>query len=435
MSDQTRRHFLGTSATLATAAATSTWAAAQDAPPLVVGVIGTGGMGRNHLKQLATRKEVKIAYICDPDANALGQAAKVVKDGNGTEPKAVKDLRTVLDDKVVDAVFIATADHWHGPAAILACQAGKHVYVEKPCSHNIREGRLMVEAARKSNKVMQVGTQSRSTEYIQKAMQLIKEGVIGEVMVAKAWNSQLRRNIGHAKPSKAPESLDYDLWLGPVPEVPFQVNRANPIWRWWYDFGTGDMGNDGVHQLDVARWGLGVDSHPSYVAASGGKFFFDDDQQFPDTQYVVFDYPGDGKIGHRKQLIYEQRIWSPYHQENQENGNAFYGTKGVLTLGSQNGWKVTLAKNQAGPTMAGSPSLTPHHQNFIDCVRNGKKPNCDIEEGHQSAALAHLGNIAVRVGRSLKFDPKNEQVIGDEEANKLVRRQYRDGHWAVPKGV
>jgi predicted dehydrogenase len=392
-------------------------------------------MGSSHLGQLARRSDVQIAYVCDPDAQRLAKAAQAVESAGGKLPRVVPDLRQVLDEKAVDAVWIATPDHWHGPAAILACDAGKHVYVEKPCSHNIREGRLMVEAARRHRRIVQVGMQSRSTAHVMKAMQALREGVIGDILVAKAWNSQKRGNIGHDKPGTPPANFDYDLWVGPVPMVPFQGNRHHYTWHWWYDFGTGDMGNDGVHDLDIARWGLGVDTHPSTVAAIGGKYFFDDDQQFPDTQYVAFEYPGAGKVGHKKQLIYEHRIWSPYHQEGYENGNAFYGTKGVMILGKGGGWKILGEKNKPGATMTGATDLPAHHTNFLESIRTGKPPHAEIGIGHLSATLCHLGNLACRVGRVLHFDPQTEQILKDTEAAPLVRRTYREGHWAVPKGA
>lgn len=399
---------------------------------LVVAVIGPGGMGSSHLSQLVGRKDVRVAYVCDADANRLAAAARMTEQGAGQAAKAVKDLRQVLDDKSVDAVWIATPDHWHAPATILACDAGKHVYVEKPCSHNLREGRLMVEAGRRNNRVVQVGTQSRSTEHVIAAMKALQEGVIGEVLVAKAWNSQRRGNIGHQPPSEPPPHLDFDLWLGPAPVQPYRANMLPGIWRWWYDFGVGDIGNDGVHDIDLARWGLGVDTHPDTITALGGKYFFDDDQQWPDTQYVVFEYAGTDAKPQKKQLVYEQRIWSPYFQEGHENGNAFYGTKGVMILGKKHGWQVTLQGNKPGPSMSGNFSLPHHHQNFIDCIRNGKVPNADIEIGHLTASLCHLGNIATRVGRVVRFDPKTEQIADDPEAAKLLRRDYRTGHWAVP---
>ena len=402
---------------------------------IILGVIGCGGMGSGHVRMLSERADAEIACVCDPDSDRAAEAARIVTKAGKPTPKVAADLRRVLEDSSIDAVLIATPDHWHAPAAILACEAGKHVYVEKPCAHNLREGRLLVEAARKNRRIVQVGTQSRSAAHVREAVQALREGIIGDVLVAKAWNSQLRASIGRAKPASPPASVDYDLWLGPAPHVPFQTNRFHYSWHWWYDFGTGDMGNDGVHDLDIARWGLGVDTHPSVVTAAGGKLFFDDDQQFPDTQMVIFDYPGTGASGRKKQLIFEQRIWSPYHQEGHENGNAFYGTKGVMVLGKKDGWKVIGARNQPGKTGSGSLSQPDHHTDFFRAIRTGKTPAADIDGAHLSASLCHLGNIAARTGRVLRFDPAKERILDDERANELVGRRYRKGHWADPNAT
>lgn len=438
MTASNRREFLqDTAVGLAGAAAltsVSQAVAASANEKFVIGIIGPGGMGTNHLKNLVTYPDVQVAYVCDPDEPRLAAAANLVETASGTAPKAVKDMRQVLDDKAVDAVFVATPDHWHSPATILACDAGKHVYVEKPCSHNIREGRLMIEAARRNKRVVQVGTQSRSSAHVVKAIELIKEGAIGDVLSAKVWNSQRRREIGHAQPSEPPATLDYDTWVGPAPMRPFQPNLLPGIWRWWYEFGCGDMGNDGVHNIDIAVWGLGVETHPTSIAAIGGKYFFDDDQQFPDTQTVVFEYPGDGQVGHKKQLVFEQRIWSPYVQEGYENGNAFYGTKGLLVMGHVTGWQLFGPRNKLIDSMQGKPDLPAHHRNFFDCIKSGARPNADVEIGHLSASLCHLGNIATRVRRLLTFDPAKEQIVGDAEAGALVRRQYRE-HWGTPNNV
>src|SRR5687767_8392620 len=366
MNTSNRRHFLKQSGGALVAAGTIPSLHAQGANErFVIGLIGPGGMGTNHLHWFAAQKDVSLAYVCDPDESRRNGAADTAEKLSGTRPKAVADMRRVFEDKAVDAVVIATTDHWHAPATILACDAGKHVYVEKPCAHNIREGRLMIEAAKRNKRVIQVGTQSRSGPAVREAMQALREGIIGDILASKAWNSQLRANIGHAKPSKPPDGVDYELWLGPAPHVPFQANRFHYTWHWWYDFGTGDMGNDGVHDLDIARWGLGVDTHPSVITAAGGKLFFDDDQQFPDTQTVIFEYPANGK---KKQLIYEQRIWSPYHQEGYENGNAFYGTKGVLILGKQSGWKVIGAGNKPGKSGSGGLSQPDHHSDWFQAI-------------------------------------------------------------------
>src|SRR5687767_7362390 len=328
MSDPTRREFLHDGVAFAAAAlplSAAVVSAGDDAPAaasssssekIVMGIIGPGGQGTSLMSSFAGMKDVHVAWVCDVDERRAEVAARRVKEAAGNEPRREKDLRRVLDDKSVDAVVIATPDHWHAPATILACDAGKHVYVEKPAAHNIREGRLMVESARRNKRVVQVGMQSRAAEHVKRAVELLRQGVIGDVLAVKVWNSQLRANIGKKQPENPPTGVDYDTWIGPAPMVPFQSNRFHGWWRWWHAFGTGDMGNDGVHDIDVARWGLGVETHPSAIAALGGKYFFDDDQQFPDTQYVVFEYHGDGR--RKKQLIFEQRIWSPYVQEGHE---------------------------------------------------------------------------------------------------------------------
>jgi predicted dehydrogenase len=216
--------------------------------------------------------------------------------------------------------------------------------------------------------------------------------------------------------------------------VPYQSNRHHYTWHWWYDFGTGDMGNDGVHELDIARWGLGVETHPTTIAAIGGKLSFDDDQQFPDTQYVAFDYPADG--GDRRQLIFEMRLWSRYGMDGVDNGNAFYGEKGWMLLSKRGILRLFDERNQPLPIPDSRPQITSHYQNFVDAVREEAEPRADIELGHLSASLCHLGNIAARRGRSLAFDPANERIIDDPQADDLLRREYRaGGHWAIPQGV
>lgn len=432
-----RRSFLGQSAGVVAATVVSHSALAADQnEPVTIGMIGVGGMGGNHLRALAGRKDIRIACLCDVDAQRLDAAVKQAENSGQKTPQAVKDLRQLLDDKSIQAVWISTPDHWHAPAAILAADAGKHVYVEKPCSHNLREGRLMIDAARRNKIVMQVGTQSRSTAHVMQAMKRLQEGGIGKVLVSKAWNSQRRGSIGKAQPSDPPAHLDYDLWLGPVPFVAYQKNLLPGIWRWWYAFGAGDIGNDGVHDIDLACWGLGVTTHPSTICALGGKYFFDDDQQWPDTQYVVFEYAGDGPSGQKRQLIFEQRIWSPYVQEGFENGNAFYGTDGMLILGKSGGYKLYGPRNKLVEEVnTGSPDLVAHHNNFLECIRTGARPAADIEVNFLSTSLCHLANIATRTGRIIHFDPAKEQIVGDTEAVPMLRRAYREGHWAVPKNV
>lgn len=405
---------------------------ANDDHRTVVAVIGTGGMGSYHVRSLAARSDIEFASVCDVDQNRLAAAAKLVTDAGRPVPKMERDLRKVLDDKRVEAVWIATPDHWHTPAALLALDAGKHVYVEKPCCHNIREGRLLSDAVKRTGRVLQVGTQSRSTPTVMAGIQRILNGDIGEVLVAKAWNSQRRGSIGRSQPGTPPAYLDYDLWSGPAPMVPYRPNLLPGVWRWWYDFGCGDIGNDGVHDLDVACWGLGVETHPSTVSCLGGKYFFDDDQQFPDTQYAVFEYPQPN--GRARQLIFEQRIWSPYTQEGYENGAAFYGTNGLLIMGHTSGWKLYGPRNKLIAEQSGAADLVAHHTNFLDCLRGvQKKPNADVHAGVLSATLVHLANISARVGRTIRFDPASDQILNDEAAQQLVSRRYRENHWATPE--
>lgn len=428
MIGQSRRSFLkNTGVGVATSAVVTTTGRGRAAGAnenVVVGVIGCGGRGVQLGKTFQLLENSTVSHVCDPDDQRAGAAKRATG-----AAYAVADMRRILDDKSVDAVVIASCDHWHAPAAILACQAGKHVYVEKPCSHNVREGRLMIEAARKHKRIMQHGTQKRSGLNTQTAVQMLREGAIGDVLVAKHINSQRRSNIGHRKPSDPPAHLDYDLWVGPASWRAYQSNFVHYHWHWFYNFGTGDIGNDGVHGIDVARWGLGVQTHPSFVTGYGAKLVFDDDQQFPDTYTMTFEYPGDGKVGSRRLLVYEQRIWSPYREDAEGNSNIFYGTKGMMKLG-QPGIQLFGANNKLVKSEKHDSPGDAHQRNFVDAIRTGKALNADIEVGHLSSALCHLGNIVARVGRSVKFDLKTEMIVEDDVANRLIARKYRDGHWA-----
>ncbi len=431
-----RREFLElTSAGLLTASAIGT---AQAAPKsandkLVVGLIGCGGRGNHDAELFRKMPNVEVAYVSDVDDNRRAATAKAFDIPSNL---AVADLRRMLDDKSVDAVCIATPDHWHSIAAILACDAGKHVYVEKPISHNIREGRLLVEAAARNKTLVQHGTQSRSTSMMIEAVKLLRDGIIGNVMVAKCWNIQKRGSIGRGQDTAPAAGFDYDNWVGPAPMIPYRTNRVHNRWTWWYHFGTGDMGNDGVHDIDYTRWGLGVEAHPTKVSALGGKFMYDDDQEFPDTQQVTFEYPGDGQPGNRKLFIYEQRLWSSNYPHNTDSGAEFYGTKGQMYLSRRGKIEVLSESNKSVPISIKPEAQNDaaHVQNFCDAIRTGAKLNADALTGHLSTSLCHLGNIATRLGRSLTFDPQKEQFVGDEEADALIRRPYRD-HWATPKNA
>jgi predicted dehydrogenase len=436
MTDSNRRSFLKHTATASAGAAAWAWTggirAAGANQRLAVGVIGCGGQGRGLANAFA--KLADIAYVCDPDESRRRQTQEQVR-----AKHAGSDLRRVLDDKAVDAVVVATPDHWHAPIAIMACEAGKHVYVEKPQSHSLRESRLLVDAARRNKVVVQHGTQSRSNALIAGAVQMLREGVIGDVLVAKAWNIQRRGNIGRAKPSDPPAGLDYDLWVGPAEWMPFQKNRFHYDWHWWYNFGTGDIGNDGTHEIDYARWGLGVEGLPTTATAAGGKYYFDDDQEFADTANCLFEWPGDGRVGKRKQLIFEMRLWDTCYPHNVDSGAEFYGTAGKLVLSKrgriavygERNKRIEDAKPKDPPSLVGN-----HYADFLDAVRTGRKPNADVAIGHDSVALVHLANAALRAERTLRIDTDTEQVVGDEQANALLSRQYRQGgHWAVPRGV
>jgi predicted dehydrogenase len=394
-----------------------------------IGVIGCGGRGR-----LFCNPDYHVRYVCDPDRERLAEAAK---QANVPEARAVTDLRRILDDPEVDAVVVATPDHWHAPAAILACEAGKHVYVEKPASHNFRESQLLVASARRNSVVVQHGTQQRTTPFTADAIQMLHEGVIGDVLVAKAWNIQERRSIGHAQPSDPPSGVNYDMWVGPAEMVPFQKNRFHYDWHWWFNFGTGDLGNDGAHELDYARWGLQADALPTRVVALGGKYFFNDDQQFPDTATCTFEYASTGQANRPRQLVFEMRLWSRNAPLNCDSGVEFLGTKGKMVLSKRG---KLIVYGQENETLIDrrdeKPSVWQHFDDFVGAIRNSRRPAADVIEAHRTVALIHLANIAMRTDGALQFDTQHEEFVGDENANRLLTRRYReDGHWAIPSGV
>ncbi|MES1213849.1 MAG: Gfo/Idh/MocA family oxidoreductase, partial [Singulisphaera sp.] len=360
-----------------------------------IGIIGCGNQGGGLTKRFKATPDVRIAYVCDVD-----QARRDETRALAEAPEGVEDLRRILDDKSVDAVVIATPDHWHTPAAILAMEAGKHVYVEKPCCQNFREGVLLCEATRRTKRVLQHGTQFRSDPLALAVISAIRSGVIGEVLMSKAWNVQRRNSIGHEQPSAPPPNVNYDMWVGPAEFLPFQANRFHYNWRWWFNFGSGDMGNDGIHELDLARWGLGVDSLPVTVSGVGGKYYFDDDQQFPDTMTVAFEYAGVSGSAPRT-LLYEQRLWSTNYPYNVDSGVEFYGTKGRVFVSKRGKLEVRGERN-APLELPQKPdaSVPTHYQDFVDAIRSGGTPHADVETAFQTAALSHLGNISVRLGRS-----------------------------------
>ena len=418
-----RRYFIGTAVVAGLTAAKKTVAANEK---VNVGLIGVGGRGRGLMPDFAALPDVNVAYLCDVDQASLERATAILDREGIKRPPTTGDMRRIFDDKSIDAAVVATPDHWHAPSAILGCEAGKDIYVEKPCSHNVREGRLIIDAARYHKRIVQHGTQARSRPSTIRAVDYCKSGKIGEVLAAKAWDTQLRDDIGHKEDGPVPEGVNYDTWLGPAPWIPFNENRFHYKWHWHWHFGTGDAGNDGVHQLDMARWALGV-SYPKTVSGMGKKIFFDDDQQTPDTMNVTFDYGG-------KLLIWEMRIWTPYMMDGATNAVAVYGSDGMVHIGRWNrgwGFKVFDSKgNLVHHDEENDPDS--HARNFIDCVKSRKLPNADIGIGHLSALHAHLANIVARVNRTVHFNAETESIVGDDEANLYVRRRYRR-HWATPK--
>lgn len=420
-----RRYFFAAAA--AGLATTRLRAAAGD--KVNIGMIGVGGRGRGLLGVYTSLPDVNVTHLCDADQASLERADQVIVKSGRPKPKTTNDMRRLFDDKEVDAVVVATPDHWHAPATILACDAGKDVYVEKPASHNIREGRLMVNAARRNARIVQVGTQSRSRPSSVKAVEMVRSGKIGKVIMAKAWNVQLRDDIGHKENSPVPDGVDYDTWLGPAPWIPFNENRFHYKWHWHWHFGTGDAGNDGAHQIDIARWALGVD-YPKAVKGMGGKMFFDDDQQTPDTMNVTFDYG-------EKALIWEMRIWNPYGMDGLDNGVAVYGSDATIQVGRWNrkwGYKLFDRDGKLVEHNDANDESDDHMRNFVECVRTRKLPNADISIGHLSAVHCHLANIVARTGGNVAFDQETEQAIDNDHANLYVSRRYRT-HWSTPKGA
>ncbi len=410
----------------------------------VIGVIGTGGRGTWLLsEEFIKRPEVRVAYVCDVDLNRANKAAEVVEKATGSRPTVVQDYRRMLDDQDLHAVFNATPDHWHALSTIHACQAGKDVYVEKPCAHNIREGRKMAEAARKYSRVVQMGFQNRSAEYVQAARQYIRSGELGDVHLVRVRQMRVRPEIGRTPDGPVPAGVDYDRWLGPAPQREFNPNHFHYKWHWHWEYSGGDIINDGVHQIDIARWMIGKD-YPLGASGTGGIFYFNDDQETPDTQVVTWDYPD-------LTMLFELTLWTPYMKKvdwSVRDTGAFpdwpfyaatteiHGTKNLMFLARHgSGWQVFDAdgKNCAGCT--GKQAHSQHIDNFFACVESRAMPNADIEDGHRSTILSHLGNISYRLGgRKLRFDGKTESFIDDREADKMLKRVYREPY-VVPDEV
>ncbi len=426
-----RRGFLRqtTAGALGLAGLTTAHTAAAPSERVVCAVVGVRGRGRSFYGPLAGRKDATVAALCDVDANVLAPAVAAVEKAQGRAPKAVDDFRRLLDDKSIDAVFVTTPHHWHCPIALAALQAGKHVYVEKPASHVYREGQLLVRAAEKYGKVFQHGTQMRSSEVTAKAREVLRSGLLGEIKMAKAWNVQGHSHRKAVPDQAAPSGVDYDFWLGPARKRPFNPNRFHGNWQWYRDYGNGDIGNDGVHDIDMAFALLGGSGLPIRVTAHGSRIALEGEREYPDNMLVAYQFP-DNKV-----LVYEDRGWAPYGMDGFDSGNAVYGTKGYMTFSRRGYFQVYLDRQGTkGPGMKGDVGGERHLDNFLEAVRGRAKPNADARTAHLTCALVHLGEVAYRVGRVLNFDPKTETVKGDKEAAALLTKEYRKP-WELPRDV
>src|SRR5437660_1798322 len=433
-----------------------------------IAVCGVRGRGHDHIRGFHKVPGVEIVALCEVDENVLNRRLAEVEALGVSRPKAFVDIRKLLEDKDVDAVSIATPNHWHSLIAISACQAGKDVYVEKPASHNWWEGRQLVEAVRKYNRMCQHGSQARSNPGMIEAIRHVRVVLIGDVYLARALCYKWRASIGHATPEPVPAGVHYDLWTGPAPLKPFTRNRFHYNWHWIWDTGNGEVGNQAIHEIDIARWGLGV-GFPVSVSAMGGHFMFDDDQETPNTLNASFCFEGPG--GKRKMMELDVRHWITNHEaeigagaygasgvpaagltadaskkpaaqqslgpkdaKTNTVGNIFYGSKGYLGIDGYDTYKTWVTGEvEPGPHGKGSAD---HYGNFVDCVRSRRAQDIHspIEEAHISTTLVHLANASYRLGRTLRFDPAQEQVIGDDEANRMLRGSYR-APYVVPEEV
>ena len=450
MSALNRRDFIkgsiGAAATCSVLSQSKSMAAGNQ---VVFGIMGVGNRGREILtNSLAKRSDVKLKYICDADTRTYGPAAEIVAEGRGYKPKFVQDFRRMLDDPEVDAIVVSTSDRWHALATIMACQAGKDVYVEKPLSLSIWDGRKMVEAARKYKRVVQVGTQTRSAPYAKKAVEYIRSGKLGDIRLARVFLMQGSGPIQVADVQAVPEGLDYDLWCGPSPMLPYRPGRW--FWGLW-DFYVGYVMADMIHQIDMARY-LIDKKYPDTVCNAGGVYHFDDGREQPDTYITTFEL---GKLT----LLFEASLWSPYmHRIVHLKDKTKYpdwpfsatkveicGTKGVMCFGRHGGgWQVFEgdARVRQSKAVISEPSakkypniVDDHFENFINCIRTRKRPKADIEEAHLSMVLCHMANISYRVGnQKLEFDPQTETFTNCDQANTFLKGKYRKP-WVVPDDV
>lgn len=464
-----RRHFIMSSAALAAGAVTKGVASPNDT--LRVAVIGLGGRGptamgrgKDHIQTWAKIPNTQMVAICDIDDAQIAKGLKLFETLNLKKPEVYKDVRKLVESKDIDVISIASPNHWHTLMAIWGMQNGKDVYVEKPCSHNMFEAKQIVAAARKYNRIVQQGSQIRSSDAVREGIQKMHEGMIGDVYLSRGLCYKWRDTIGRAPEEPVPAGVDYDLWTGPSPMHHFTRNRFHYNWHWFWDTGNGDLGNQGIHQVDIARWGLGV-RYPVKVSAIGGHFMFDDDQETPNTLNVAYEFNENGK---RKMMEFEVRHWMSNGEatvgpqprksgaatmadsgappaggntrrgpSSDSIGNLFYGRNGYMVVDSYHSYKTWMGREQTpGPSNADGDEMTKHVQNFVDAVRSRNRDNlhAEIEEGAASTMLVHLANVSYRVGRTIHFDSEKFEVAGDSEANALFTRNYRKP-FVVPRNV
>ncbi|MCS6923329.1 MAG: Gfo/Idh/MocA family oxidoreductase [Fimbriimonadales bacterium] len=400
-----------------------------------IGIIGLNGQGKTHMRQFSEIEGVRIVALCDVDERVLQQAGAMVEQRTGTRPKLYTDLRQLLEDKAIDAVSTATPNHWHALLTIWACQAGKDVYVEKPACWGFHEGEQMVAAARKYNRIVQVGHQTRSDPITRLAVQRAWAGEIGKIYMARGLCYKPRGPIGFQKDTDPPPWLHWELWQGPANRRPFNPNYVHYNWHWFWNYGNGDIGNQGVHQIDIARWFLNK-RYPVKVHSVGGRYGYEDQGETPNTQIATFEY-ADGTL-----LVFEVRGLFTNDEQGAKIGNLVYGSLGYMSSGD--GYKPRRSPQEELPAKEGiqRPELggtgePNHYRNFIQAVRSRRVSDlhCDVEEGVISAQLVHLANISYRLGRALRFDPERKRFIGDREANAMLKRPQQPKGFEIPERV
>jgi predicted dehydrogenase len=392
-----------------------------------VALIGSGGMGRGDLATFFLNSEVDCPVVCDVDDKMLAEGVALVEQQRGKKPETVKDFRRVLDRNDVDVVLVGTPDHWHALPTVMACQAGKDVYVEKPLATTIAEGRAMLTAAETHGRIVQMGTQWRSGKHWAEAVEFVRSGKLGKVGTVRGWAyHDWLGDVGHPPDGQPPAGVDYDMWLGPAPKRTFNPNRFHFNFRWFWDYAGGLMTDWGVHLINIMLWAMGPEA-PKTVMSTGGKFVLDDNSETPDTQVAVYEFPN-------YTMIWEHKVGVALGLNDRPWGISFTGREGTLII-NDSGWEVISEPKrkslESKKYPASGDSRPAHVKNFIDCVKSRQQPVENLALGHHVSTVAHLGNVALRAGRTIKWDAKKERVIDDKEANKLITVEYRKP-WKLP---